>query len=106
MPTKKSRAAYMRAYRKTKPELTPGQRVLRDGWATGLEDLASRKTPIYVSFDGRELTADFDGAFAHALVILSGYRVIVLGTGLEWMYWLLCIAGVSRFSTCETKLMA
>jgi hypothetical protein len=89
---KRDRAEYMRTYRKTNPELTPGQVVLRNAWAAGLEDLSSRKTPIHVSFDGRQLTAGFDGAFAQALVVLSGYRVIVPDTGLEWMYTLLCIA--------------
>ena len=44
MPTKKSRAEYMRAYRKAKPQkkLAPELRALRDSWALGLADLAER----------------------------------------------------------------
>lgn len=91
MPTKKSRAEYMRAYRKAKPQkkLAPELRALRDSWALGLADLAERGTPIYARYDGHQLTADFPGAFAHALVVLSGYREIVPDTGLAWMYDLL-----------------
>jgi hypothetical protein len=86
---KRDRAAYMRDYRKKKPELTPGQIVLRDAWAASLEDFRIfRLPPIWVSFDGRKLTADFPGAFFHALLILSDYRQ----TGWRWMYALLCTA--------------
>jgi hypothetical protein len=106
MPTKKSRAEYMRAYRKAKPQkrLKSEGRDLREAWAVGLEDLAERGTPIYVRYDGHQLTADFPGAFAHALAILSGYREIVPDTGLAWMYDLLVIGVFGPGETVKLTL--
>ena len=67
--SKAANNAYMRNYRKTKPELTPGQRILREAWAASLEDFrVFHLPPIGVSFDGRQLTACFPGAFFHALL--------------------------------------
>jgi hypothetical protein len=97
---KKSRAAYMRRYRASKRVLTPkptstrGERqktTLKEAWNLGRCQLAEQGTPIYVRLNrsGKiTLKAEFPGALAHALIILSGYR-----TGeLSWMYDLLCAA--------------
>jgi hypothetical protein len=112
MPTKESRAEYMRAYRAKKgatrgrPRSTPptkGQKkkiVLQDAWKLGCRELADLGTPIHVQLNrSRKITlkAKFPGALAHALVILSGYR-----TGrLSWMYELLC-AAVFPDSICRS----
>jgi len=110
MPTKKSRAAYMRAYRakegatRGRPRTSPptkGQKekiALQRAWKLGCRELADLGTPIHVQLNrsGKiTLTAKFTDV-AHAFDVLVGHR-----TGdLSWMYELLCLAvypeGISR----------